>query len=188
MGRRLQFTVAGTVLALILATPLPAAADVIQCATPADPACRVVGEFFWTRDDFFGDIFGLNNLSGPTAIAGVFSAVNAAVTTGDGSGADVPLFGDPVAPGSTAESFDTLFDVTTAVLTFLFHGTSFAVSLTSADLVSDGTTSFASTLVYAQPQVNAVPEPSTLALLALAGVARLCRRSRTPKPPLPAGS
>lgn len=165
MRRRVGLLAASLLLSVTLA-PATAEADVIQCVTPSDPACVVIGEFFWSRDEFFfDDILGVNNLSSFTPFAGDFSAFTLDLTFAGGGTGTASLFDDPLAPGGATETTDFLFDVTTAALTFLFRDATFNVTLTDLDLVSDGFVSHGATLVYAQPQ--AIPEPSSLLLLGI---------------------
>lgn len=172
-------TFATIVFALWFA-PAAAHADVIQCAQPSDAACQVIGEFVWSRDNFFGfgDILALNNLSSATTFAGAFTDITLTVEPeADPSqlfpSATLETGGLPLESGS-------LFDLETAVVTFMFGNAAFTSSLVAADLFDDGFgTAFASTLIYAQDVPASVPEPSTLLLIGAGLVgARLSRRTR----------
>lgn len=165
----------------VLLTPAAVSADVIQCMDPANPACQVVGELTWSRDDFFGfgDILALNNLSAATTFAGTFSGISLTVSP---EADPLNLFpSTTLDPVEFSMETSSLFDVESAVLTFMFQNASFTATLLASDLVFDEFffTTMGSTLIFAQDVPAAVPEPSTLFLLVagLAG-ARIARRSR----------
>jgi hypothetical protein len=178
--RILRRTLAALVLSLWVA-PAAAHADVIQCVQPADAACQIIGEFVWSRDSFFGfgDILALNNLSSATTVAGAFTDI---ALTADPAVDPGHLFPSPTLDtgGFPLES-GSLFDVESAIVTFMFGNAAFTSSLVAADLFDDGFgTAFASTLIYAQDVPASVPEPSTLLLIGAGLIgARLSRR--TPK-------
>ncbi len=170
--RRLGLILASLLIAAAFSPP-PAQAAIIQCLAGSDPACEVIGEFAWSRDDALGDIFAVNNLSDLSSILGDFSSLSVLI---DGS-TPVSFFDDPLAAGFTTETFDSLFDVTSAFLSFSFQGTAFGVVLSDADLVpSASAPSFASTLISAQR----IAEPSALLLLGTGlAVAGWARRRKT---------
>ena len=179
--RRLAL-VAASLLTVLLFTPAQARADVIQCFT-AGPDCANVAEFAWTHDEFFGDIFAVNNLSSG-AFAGSFSSIVVSPTGDPLDGAGV--LPDPLDPGLSAETFDAISISDVAHLSFLFHDTLFTATLAAADLTDDGSGfgSFGSTLLLASiVDTTPVPEPASLLLLgtgliAWRGARRLSFRSR----------
>jgi hypothetical protein len=158
--RRLAVIALG-LLTVVTLLPATAEATVIQCPDGSDPACVVIGEFAWSREDFGGslsDFFSLNNLSNLGSITGTMSGMLLTPDSGPTSGFDP----DPLAAGQTAEAIEVYSGLTSAELTFLFKGTQFTANLSASDLTpSPDEESFTSTLIYAQ----SVPEPSTILLL-----------------------
>ena len=170
-----------TILAIVLcAAPSAAYAAVIQCAQPASPACEVIGEFAWSRDNFFGfgDILALNNLSASTALSGAFTDI--ALTVSPETDPSQLFPATALEAGGLPLESGSLFDLNSALITFTFQNVVFTAGLFATDLVDDGFGAFGSTLIYAQDVPASVPEPSTLLLigggLLAAGLSRRTRK------------
>lgn len=156
--------------AVVLTVFLPQRADAafIQCADSSDPSCVLIAEFAWSIELF--ETFSLKN-SSPEDFT------DASVLFDDGAGGtETGLFDiDPIGAGQTGETFPFLvFPVAVATLTFTFDGTVFTAELAANQLVGDGSTSFASTAVFAQQ----VTEPASLLLFSAAAAAVVLRRRR----------
>ena len=171
------------ILALsVCVAPTVAYGAVIQCMQPTDPGCQVIGEFAWSRDNFFGlgDILVLNNFTASTALEGAFTDISLTVS----AEADPRHLFSGTTLDAGGLSLETaaarLFDIESALLTFTFQNAAFSASLFATDLLDDGSGSaFGSALIYAEDVPAPVPEPSTLLLLG-SGVliAKFSRRRR----------